>query len=182
MLRKETISKTALALMIHVDWLVSGACLAFGRGSLNQKMHKMDRYYANWEVNSALRYAEARGYLQGRKGKFEITSKGRIWVDGVRVKQISFKPRRHGWDKMWRVIVFDIPESRRDARDMLRRKLFEWECSKLQNSVFVTPYACEKELKQVSRILCVEECLHIILSHDLGLELTQKLMKEYKLK
>src|SRR3990167_2211250 len=50
------------------------------------------------------------------------------------------------WDKKWRVVIFDIPEKSRMARDALRRKLKELEFRELQKSVFVHPYECKKEI------------------------------------
>jgi hypothetical protein len=47
------------------------------------------------------------------------------------------------WDRKWRVVIFDIWESRRDVRDALRRKLHNIGFVSLQASVWVYPYPCE---------------------------------------
>jgi CRISPR-associated endonuclease Cas2 len=44
------------------------------------------------------------------------------------------------WDKKWRVVIFDIPESAREQRDKLRRLLRLNKYYKLQASVFISPY------------------------------------------
>ncbi len=54
------------------------------------------------------------------------------------------KPRY--WDKKWRVVVFDIPENLRKARDVVRQYLKQFGFYQLQKSVFVIPYECKDEL------------------------------------
>jgi CRISPR-associated endonuclease Cas2 len=51
--------------------------------------------------------------------------------------------RNKKWDKKWRVLIFDIPESRKSDRDKIRNSLLSIGFSKLQNSVWVYPYDCE---------------------------------------
>jgi len=43
------------------------------------------------------------------------------------------------WNKQWTVILFDIPEEKKSARDALRRKLRDLQCYALHRSVFVHP-------------------------------------------
>lgn len=50
------------------------------------------------------------------------------------------------WDGEWRIIIFDIPEKFKKAREALRGKLKELGFAKLQQSVFVSPYECEDEI------------------------------------
>ena len=70
------------------------------------------------------------------------------------------------WDHKWRVIIFDIPEESRDLRDRFRKLLKTYNFKKLQQSVFISPYALSREaiayLKETGligyiRILKVEE-------------------------
>lgn len=48
------------------------------------------------------------------------------------------------WDGKWRMIIFDIEERRRKARDRVRRDLQSFGLVKLQESVWVYPYDCEE--------------------------------------
>ncbi|MEI8339257.1 MAG: CRISPR-associated endonuclease Cas2 [bacterium] len=47
------------------------------------------------------------------------------------------------WDKKWRVLIFDIKESKKSLRDKVRNTLISIGFVKLQNSVWVFPYDCE---------------------------------------
>ncbi len=55
------------------------------------------------------------------------------------------KPLR--WDKYWRIVLFDIPEKKRQFRDILREHLKAIGFRELQQSAFVFPYPCEKEIR-----------------------------------
>lgn len=50
------------------------------------------------------------------------------------------------WDKKWRIVLFDIPETMKDARNILRERLRLLDFRELQKSVFVFPYECRDEI------------------------------------
>ena len=50
-------------------------------------------------------------------------------------------PRR--WDKKWRILIFDIKETRRGLRNKVRSTLISIGFIGLQKSVWVYPYDCE---------------------------------------
>src|SRR3989344_4593151 len=54
------------------------------------------------------------------------------------------KPAR--WDKLWRLVIFDIPEEERTGRMALAAKLKELGFYPLQKSVFIHPYECKDEI------------------------------------
>ena len=79
-----------------------------------------------------------------RDGKkfIRLTEKGERELLKYRLKE----PRHRffsRWDGKWRIIIFDIKEVRRSARDRLRWELKGFGFRRLQNSVWVNPYPCE---------------------------------------
>ena len=48
------------------------------------------------------------------------------------------------WDGFWRVIIFDIPESKRSSRDSLRKEILKQGFGRLQNSTYISPYEFSK--------------------------------------
>ena len=58
---------------------------------------------------------------------------------------IKFK-RPKEWDGKWRIVMFDIPESKRHARSAVSRKIKEFGMYPIQKSVFVSPYRCKDEI------------------------------------
>jgi DNA-binding transcriptional regulator PaaX len=51
------------------------------------------------------------------------------------------KPKK--WDRKWRMLIFDINESRKGTRDKIRFSLKRIGFLRLQDSVWVYPYDCE---------------------------------------
>ncbi len=47
------------------------------------------------------------------------------------------------WDKVWRVVVFDVPISKNKLRSELRRAMVLYGFKMLQQSVWVYPHACD---------------------------------------
>lgn len=60
------------------------------------------------------------------------------------------KPNK--WDGMWRLIIFDIPESQRLVRDVLRAKIVAAGFVQLQKSVFVIPWPCKTDIERIQKI------------------------------
>ncbi|KKU04430.1 MAG: Repressor in ring oxydation complex/ phenylacetic acid degradation pathway related protein (PaaX) [Parcubacteria group bacterium GW2011_GWA2_45_30] len=53
-------------------------------------------------------------------------------------------PKR--WDGKWRIIIFDVPESKKKIRDALRFQFRRLGLKELQKSVFIHPYPCDDEI------------------------------------
>ncbi|OHB17471.1 MAG: hypothetical protein A2544_02665 [Candidatus Zambryskibacteria bacterium RIFOXYD2_FULL_43_10] len=51
------------------------------------------------------------------------------------------KPKK--WDKKWRVIIFDIPEKKKNTRNYITTLFRQAGFLRLQDSVWVYPYNCE---------------------------------------
>ena len=50
------------------------------------------------------------------------------------------RPEPRPWDGRWRVILFDIPESKRPIRDYVRGVLKRLDCYQLQRSMWIYPF------------------------------------------
>ncbi|MEK7191947.1 MAG: hypothetical protein AAB646_00310 [Patescibacteria group bacterium] len=59
------------------------------------------------------------------------------------------------WDGKWRMVIFDIPDYQKKARDALRKKLRFLGFYPIQESVFITPHECEKEIDFICSIFNV---------------------------
>lgn len=55
-------------------------------------------------------------------------------------------PTPRQWDGRWRLVIFDIPEKQKKARDALRYHLKRMGLRELQKSVFIIPYPCADEI------------------------------------
>ncbi len=92
----------------------------------------------------------------------KLTKKGELEILIAKAKL----PQSGKWDGKWRIIIFDIPEYAKPQRNLLRSLLKKNNFRKLQASVYVSPYALNREAIQYLqetklinfiRILKVEE-------------------------
>jgi len=99
---------------------------------------------------NAFYYLKRKGLINVQKRNHQIyislTKEGRkragkYLIDDLKIQ----KPKK--WDKVWRIIIFDIPDLTRLKRDAFRGKLRELGFYKLQQSVWVYPYPCQKEIQ-----------------------------------
>ncbi len=67
---------------------------------------------------------------------YRLTQAGQRHALGGRNPEVQWKRR---WDGRWRLVIFDVPENRRNMRDKLRTYLHMQGFGFLQNSVWVTP-------------------------------------------
>lgn len=70
----------------------------------------------------------------------QLTQKGK-WEALLRTRSLDTKKEK--WDSLWRVIIFDVPQTKNKLRRELRRAMKMYGFKMLQQSVWVYPYACD---------------------------------------
>jgi DNA-binding transcriptional regulator PaaX len=117
--------------------------------------------------------------LPGGGYKLDITEQGRLREMRARLEGLKInKPAK--WDKKWRLVMFDIPESRRKSRSSLSRKLREMNFYQMQKSVWVHPYPCRKEIQLVKGALIIPNNCVIIADIE-GIDNETQLRKQFAL-
>lgn len=91
----------------------------------------------------------------------KITDKGRTEVLKYNLDKLEIKPPNQ-WDGKWRLVIFDIEEKYRTVRDLVRDKLRQIGFYKFQESVFIYPYPCEKEIKYLREVLAVPHSIKLL--------------------
>lgn len=117
-----------------------------------------------------------RGYLEqieidGQK-YLKLTVKGRLKV--IKRKILG------DWDSYWRIIAFDIEETKKKTRDLFRSKLRELNCLPLQKSVWITPNDISYELEELIDLLDLEENVDYFISKALTNE--EKYLNMFRIK
>jgi len=92
-------------------------------------------------------------------------------------KLVIKKPKR--WDGHWRIVIFDIPESKKQARDALVFKLKQLGLYQLQKSVYVYPYNCEDEIDFIAEVFEIKSHVRFLIANYLDIALDLK--QEFKL-
>ena len=74
-----------------------------------------------------------------------LTDKGKQKILAYQIESMRIKKPK-AWDKIWRVVIFDIPEGSKKARNIFRENLKTLGFYSLQKSVFVHPFPCKNEV------------------------------------
>lgn len=100
----------------------------------------------------------------------ELTENGRIITKEMDIDQIQLEKPKF-WDKKWRLVVFDIPEKKKMARESLRMKLKDLGFKKFQHSIWITPFSCEKEINFIKSIFNLSDYwIDVIITENLGVK------------
>ncbi len=66
------------------------------------------------------------------------------------------------WDGKWRVVIFDIPEKKKKARDALRWELKKIGFIELQKSVWIFPYECQNAVDFIVEVFDIRNHVRIL--------------------
>lgn len=84
----------------------------------------------------------------------------------------TMKIKKSGiWDKKWRVVLFDIPETMRTVRNALRERLRQLGFYEFQKSVFVIPYECQNEIDFLIELYAIRRFVRCITAYHIDNEL-----------
>lgn len=113
---------------------------------------------------NAIRRMKHEGFIKEQQYKkqkrFIITEKGKLKISGLNhtIKK---------WDGKWRIVIFDIPERKRDLRDFFRGKLRELGFRFLQESVWICPYNIADKVEDLIALCGVEKYIHYLVVEEL---------------
>lgn len=141
--------------------LVAGVALGFSRSPKNyfKILEGVAKEWKEIERNKLVRavrefYNErVVDYKEKENGIVEIvlTKDGRQRALKYQIDEIKIK-KPDKWDGKWRMVIFDIPEKKKKAREALREKLKNLGFLELQKSVFIYPYGCEDEIDFIMEV------------------------------
>ena len=106
--------------------------------------------YSRRSVNRVLRVLDERGWIVYRKHgenvEIYLTKRGlaEFHLYELMERKIT-RPKR--WDGKWHILIFDISERKKYIREKIREILKTLEFQRLQDSVWIHPFECEKILE-----------------------------------
>lgn len=102
---------------------------------------------------------EKKGLVNKSAKQYELTALG---LSVVKTFQSSREEPEWRWDGKWRVVMFDIPEKRREHRERLRRALIELEYEPIQKSVFIGKRPLAEDIYEEILAGGLRHCIHIL--------------------
>ncbi|HEY4518022.1 MAG TPA: CRISPR-associated endonuclease Cas2 [Candidatus Paceibacterota bacterium] len=143
--RKVIVGKIARAVLLTVGaaGLLATAIMAPNavQGIFGDKGNKQKRWYMRKVLIELENKRLIKQERHGNKIKYQLTDKGQDCLADIELGGYQI-PKQFVWDGRWRLVIFDIKESMRHAREELRDTLVTLGFEKLQNSVWVHPYPC----------------------------------------
>ena len=104
----------------------------------------------------------------------KISDKGKRKLLKYKIDDLTLVKKR--WDKKWRIIIYDVDESKKYLRDIFQLMLRKLEFLQLQKSVYMTPYPCENEIEYLRQVYDIGKDVVILTIN--GLE-NEQAYKEY---
>lgn len=154
--------------------VVIGTALVFpGVGLLYREFKKKQ-----WEdakrrgiLRSTIKRLEKQKLISWKEkdGELQLTleEKGKKRMLQYKMDALSLK-NTGKWDGLWRVVIFDIPEDNRKAREFFREKLKNLGFQQLQKSVFITRLECKDEIDFLRHCLEISPYVSYILAKDVS--------------
>ena len=102
-----------------------------------------------------------------------VTDNGKSKILKYNLDKIEIK-KPPSWDKLWRLVIFDIPEKKSKGRVALRAKLKELAFYPLQKSVYIYPYECKDEINFITEIFNLVPYVRFLRVKDVDIELDLK--------
>ena len=82
---------------------------------------------------------------KGNKSYYSLTPRGTMRMEEAAVRIFNLTP--HEWDGKWRMLMYTIPEEKRQIRDELRKELLWSGFGSFSNGCWISPNNLEKEVK-----------------------------------
>ncbi|MFA4954274.1 MAG: CRISPR-associated endonuclease Cas2 [Patescibacteria group bacterium] len=157
----------ALLEILAIGGLVTVAGL-LSQGYTAPKLFKGLGEFSVWRIKKLLRQLKLRQCIEYDKSDEDspilLTEKGFI-----RRSKHSLLTRNYGkWDHLWRLLIFDIPETKKKQRDQFRDLLTSVGCFRIQQSVYAYPYDCKKELLVLASNKYVKKHIEVLTVPNLG--------------
>lgn len=75
-------------------------------------------------------------------------------------------PKQERWDGLWRIVISDIPEHKKKARNAFAATLKRVGFYPMQKSVFIFPYPCDNELDFIIETFELRPFVRLIVAQD----------------
>ncbi|MDP3015235.1 MAG: hypothetical protein Q8N28_02375 [bacterium] len=123
--------------------------ISFPQGKISQTIYYLKK-------QKIISFAEENGKIA-----LTLTEKGKRRKLEYDLNNIVI-PKPNVWDRRWRLLMFDIPESYKFARNALRWKLKNLGFIQFQKSVWIYPYHCENEIDFLTEHFSIARFINLL--------------------
>lgn len=138
---------------------------------------KKNKHSQKYSLKKTLKNMESKGFISLSGDIIKLSKSGMSILRSLEIEGIKINKTK--WDSVWRVIAYDIPETQKAQRKILRDKLKTEGFAKFQKSMWVFPYECKEEIAIISQRLGVSSCVVYLLTDKLPNQ--NRLIKKFNL-
>lgn len=150
---KEVLALIGKGLMLAAVLFAPNMARILPRGDTDPTWAELDRYskmYNIWSLKRTIRRLQKQRMVsiekRGDQEVLALTEKGKKRILQISLDELSLKDAGN-WDGKWRLVIYDISDRRRRLRDVVRETLIRLNFLKIQESVFITPHPCFREIE-----------------------------------
>lgn len=140
---------------------------------------------AKYAISRAIKNLAENGLIErrdsGREEYARLTALGKKRIVSIRLEDKS-TPVPAVWDGSWRVILLDLPESRKNERESLRYLLKKAGFVMLKNSAWISPYPYEFLFENIKSDLGLTTELIILKTSSLDKQTECELLSLFNIK
>lgn len=150
---------------------------------ISKILEERDKSKKREKLFRALSYLRSRKFAEIRdlpddRSEIRITSAGQEFIGIADLDKLEIE-KPTVWDKKFRLVIFDVPKHKHNARTAFARKLKEMGFYMIQKSVWVHPFDCTNEVVCLRNIFEIEPYVKVVLAD--ALEGDYKIRKFFKL-
>ena len=146
--------------------------------SLKDVENSKDSYAMTRSVKNLIESGNAEILNFPNKKLIRITKKGRTKLDTLKLEgKEALVPQT--WDGMWRIILLDLPEERKNERESLPYLLKKAGFVCLKNSAWISPFPFEHLFTNIKKELGLTTELMIIVTENIDEESKKVLFKTF---
>jgi DNA-binding transcriptional regulator PaaX len=137
--------------------------------SLKEEKNKKERYAISRSVKNLIDSDCVKIHCSDNQKYLKITQKGKAKLNNILLEG-SEALVSNKWDGMWRILILDIPEKKKNERDALRYLLKKANFVCVKNTVWVSPYPYEHLFINIKKDLGLTNELMVIVTDQIDEE------------
>lgn len=172
--RAKTILNVTLGLIAIGGILTIGAAFPaligeIGKINRRRKKEKFEKYQQIWRNFNKLKKQRAIEFLKEEEDGhlvYKLNKNGKEKIKKFIFDELSIEKQKK-WDNKWRLVIFDIPETKSKTRKALRKKLTDIGFFQCQKSAWIYPFPCEEEIEFVKDFLNINPFVKLFLVDEM---------------
>lgn len=130
-------------------------------------------------VRSAISRMSKQGWVVSRKetnkSYYSLTERGKKRMEEAAGRIYRIEPEK--WDGTWRMLLYNIPEEKRQIRDELRKELIWSGFGLLSNGVWITPNNLKEQIYDIIDKYEIKEFVYFFEAENEGFQANQQIIR-----